>query len=101
MTRKPTQRIGNGYLKGRMKMLTIETVSNGWIVRNKWTESDLSESEVKVLVLDTVEDEGGQITGQIRLLQEVAEMLGLYGSRHDEWRIHITKRHGDKWEKNV
>lgn len=80
-------------------MLTIETVSNGWIVRNKWTESDLTESEVKVLVLDTTEDTSGQVSGQIRLLQEVAEMLDMFGSRYDEWRLHITKRRGDKWEK--
>lgn len=82
-------------------MLTIETVSNGWIVRNKWTENDLSESEVKVLVLDTTEDTSGQISGQIRLLEEVADMLDLHGSRYDEWRLHITKRRGDKYEQPI
>lgn len=82
-------------------MLTIETVSNGWIVRNKWTEDDQTESEVKVLVLSTNEDTSGQVSGQIQLLNEVIEMLDLGGSRYDEFRLHITKRRGDKWEKNV
>ncbi len=81
-------------------MLTIETVSNGWIVRNKWTEEDQTESEVKVLVLASEEDASGQVSGHIRLLEEVAEMLALHGSRYDHWRLHITKRRGDKWENN-
>ena len=81
-------------------MLTIETVSNGWIVRNKWTEDDQTESEVKVLVLYTNEDASGQVSGQIRLLNEVVEMLNISGSRYDEWRVFVTKRRGDKWEKN-
>lgn len=76
-------------------MLTIETASNGWIVRNKWRDEDESEEQYVCVIPQTDDD----ITGKINLLNEIADTLNMLGSRYDKWRVHITKKHGDKWEK--
>lgn len=75
-------------------MLTIETVSNGWIVRNKWNEDDESE----VVYSSVISKDEDEIGAAVVLLWEIVETLGISGSRYDEWRIHISKKHGDKWE---
>lgn len=93
-TRKPTQRTGKESLERSKMMLKIETAGNGWIVRNKWNEKDESETEAVVVIPSTDDN----VTGYINLLQEIAEMLCLYGDRYDKWRIKITKRKGDKHE---
>ena len=64
--------------------LTIETADNGYILRD-------SEGHIYAIANDD------PATATWEMLHEVLEQIGHIGSRYDEWRVHVSLVHGDKW----
>jgi len=66
--------------------LVIERSDNGFILRGQAGEAQ------RVTVIEEEEEEGKELDAHIRLLYGVLEYFGLLGSKHDKYRIHITKK---------
>jgi len=75
-------------------ILTIETATNGYIIRTPPESEDYAE------YVEVVENDN-PINATHDMLWSVLEAIGHRGSRYDERRIGITISPGDKWISTV
>lgn len=72
--------------------LTILDLDNGYVLFTEWGDAKYNDR----VVVEQHADESEAATTQ-RLLWEVIECLGLYGSRYDQERVYVEVRPGDKY----
>lgn len=67
--------------------LYTERVSDGYMIEGSGDE-----------IVVVADDDGDELESGERLLWEVMEYFGLYGSKHDAERLRIVREPGDKCE---